>query len=181
MPTLADLDIALPDIKEHRRRKRALKLAMPKVRIWVNPGAPILGIPGDSPGDGIQYLGQVDLRDCEQYEFPWKNNEPSSGTFRLRAEHYIAKKIAQIPNDPNMCKNVIITVDMYGGELRWSGLMTGTPPPTAAPTSSPPPSTTTCSSWTSCWHRPTRRCRCRSSNSQGSTSFSGLRAGAWPP
>ena len=123
MPTLADLDIARPVIKEHRRRKRALKLAMPKVRIWINPGAPILGITGDSPGDGLLYLGQVDLRDCEEYEFPWKNNEPSSGSFRLRSEHYIAKKIAQIPNDPNTCKNVIITVDMYGGTLRWSGLM----------------------------------------------------------
>lgn len=123
MPTLADLDIARPTIKEHRRRKRALKLAMPKVRIWVNPGAPILGVPGDSPGDGLAYLGQVNLRDCDQYEFPWKNNEPSAGNFRLHSDHYIAKKIAQIPNDPNMCKNVIITVDMYGGLLRWSGLM----------------------------------------------------------
>jgi len=123
MPTLADLDIALPEIREHRRRKRALKLAMPKVRVWVNPGAPVLGVAGDSPADGMVYLGQIDLRDTDEYEFPWKNNEPASGTVRLRAEHYIAKKIATIPNDPNMCKNVIVTVDMYGGQLRWSGLM----------------------------------------------------------
>jgi hypothetical protein len=123
MPTLADLDIARPAIREHRRRKQALKKAMPKVRVWVNPGAPILGIPGDSPADGMLYLGQVDLRDCAEYEFPWKNNQGSAGNFRLRGEHYIAKKIASIPNDPNMCKNVIITVDMYGGQLRWSGLM----------------------------------------------------------
>jgi hypothetical protein len=123
MPTLADLDIARPVIKENRARKKALKLAMPKVRIWVNPGAPILGISGDSPADGMLYLGQVDLRDCDQYEFPWKNNQPSAGNFRLRSEHYIAKKIAQIPNNPNMCKNIVITVDMYGGTLRWSGLL----------------------------------------------------------
>lgn len=117
------LDAARTTIKEHRRRKRAYKLAMPKVRLWVNPGAPVLGVPGDSPGDGMLYLGQVDIRDCEEYEFPWKNNESSAGSFKLRAEHYIAKKIAQVPNNPNMCKNIIITVDLYGGQLRWSGLM----------------------------------------------------------
>jgi hypothetical protein len=123
MPTLADLDLALPTIAEHRRRKQAMKRAMPKVRVWVNPGVPQLGVPGDSPGDGMRYLGQVNVRDCDQYSFPWKNNEGSAGNFRLRAEHYIAKKIASIPNDPNLCKNVVITVDMYGGMLRWSGLM----------------------------------------------------------
>lgn len=123
MPTLADLKLAAPTIKEHRRRKRALKTAMPKVRMWINPGSPELGIAGDSPGEGVQYLGQVDLRDCDQYEFPWKNNEPSAGNFRIRAEHYVAKKIARIPNDPSTCKNIIITVDLYGGSLRWSGLL----------------------------------------------------------
>lgn len=116
---------ALPDfaqeearasIKEHRRRKKAMKLAMPKVRLWVNP-------PEGETADGMLYLGQVDLGDCAQYEFPWKNNKASKATMAVRTEHYIAKKIASIPNDPNMCKNVIITVDMYGGTLRWSGLM----------------------------------------------------------
>lgn len=116
MPTLADLDLALPTIREHRHRKLAMKRAMPKVRIWVNP-------PNGETAEGVNYLGQIDLRDCEQYEFPWKNNEPSAGGFKLRAEHYIAKKIALIPNNPDSCKNVIITVDMYGGQLRWSGLM----------------------------------------------------------
>ena len=116
MPTLADLQIALPEIAENRRRKKALKHAMPKVRMWVNP-------PEGETGDGVLYLGQVDLRDCADYEFPWKNNKSSAGRFAVRSEHYIAKKIAAIPNDPDSCKNIIITVDMYGGTLRWSGLM----------------------------------------------------------
>lgn len=116
MPTLADLELAQPAIQEHRRRKRALKNAMPSVRLWVNP-------PGGETGDGLLYLGRVDLRDCDEYEFPFKNNESSAGHFKLRADHYLAKKIASIPNDPNSCKNVIITIDLYGGMLRWSGLM----------------------------------------------------------
>lgn len=113
---LAQLDSAMEDITEHRRRKRALKFSMPKVRLWVNP-------PNGETGDGMIYLGQVDLTDADEYEFPWKNNKSSAGSFSVPANHYIAKKIASIPNDPSMCKNVIITVDMYGGELRWSGLM----------------------------------------------------------
>ena len=116
MPTLADLELARPTIKEHRRRKRALKQAMPSVHLWVNPK-------DGETGDGVQWLGRVDLRDADAYEFPFKNNEASSGTIMVRATHYIAKKIANIPNDPDSCKNVVISVDMYGGTLRWSGLM----------------------------------------------------------
>lgn len=114
--TLADLELARPEIAENRRRKKALKQSMPKVRIWVNP-------PDGETGDGMLYLGQVDLRDCAQYEFPWKNNASSASNFAVRTSHYMAKKIASIPNDPDSCKNVIITVDLYGGTLRWSGLM----------------------------------------------------------
>jgi hypothetical protein len=113
---LEQLRLARPQIAEHRRRKKALKQAMPKVRFWVNP-------PNGETGDGLLYLGQIDLRDCAQYEFPWKNNLGSKGSTAIRAEHYMAKKIAAIPNDPDMCKNIIVTVDLYGGELRWSGLM----------------------------------------------------------
>ncbi|ANM46272.1 minor tail protein [Mycobacterium phage Gattaca] len=116
MPTLADLEIARPTIHEHRRRKKALKQAMPSLHLWVNP-------PDGETGDGLMWLGRVDLRDAEAYEFPFKNNEPSAGTVTVRADHYIAKKVASIPNDPDMCKNVVITVDLYGGTLRWSGLM----------------------------------------------------------
>lgn len=122
-PNLAVIYNARDAIKENRRRKVALKRAMPVVRLWVNPGAPILGVSGDSPGEGMLYLGRVDLRDCDSYEFPFKNNEPSAGNINVRADHYIAKKIVSVPNNPDMCKNVIVTVDMYGGELRWSGLM----------------------------------------------------------
>lgn len=116
MPTLADLDLARPDIRAHRERKRALKQAVPKVRFWINPA-------DGETAEGMLYLGQVDLRDCDEYEFPWKNNEAAQASVNVRATHYICEKIAKIPNDPASCKNVIITVDLYGGTLRWSGLM----------------------------------------------------------
>lgn len=97
-------------------RKRALKNAMPKVRLWVNP-------PEGETGEGLMYLGQIALSDSDNYEFPWKNNKGSSGMVSVHAQHYIAKRIVNIPNDPEFCKNIIVTVDMYGGQLRWSGLM----------------------------------------------------------
>lgn len=110
------LEVSRSARAEHRHRRRAMKQAMPKVRMWINP-------PNGETDDGLLYYGQVDLADSEGYEFPWKNNKGSSGSLELRATHYIAKKVALIPNNPEMCKNVIITVDMYGGALRWSGLM----------------------------------------------------------
>jgi|694.fasta_scaffold26233_5 hypothetical protein len=113
---LKQLDAARPRIQEHLHRKRSLKKAMPKVRLWINP-------PNGETDDGLIYLGQIDLTDSDNYEFPWKNNRSSSGVISVRAGHYLAKKIASIPNDPASCKNVIVTVDMYGGALRWSGLM----------------------------------------------------------
>lgn len=123
MVSLATIELARPSIKEFRRQKRALKQSMPKVQFWVNPGSPVLGVQSDSPGDGMLYLGRVSLADCDSYEFPFKNNEPSAASLHIRADHYIAKKIVSVPNNPDMCKNIIITVDMYGGLLRWSGLM----------------------------------------------------------
>jgi len=116
MSALDLLEAARPEIAEHRRRKKAMKNAMPKVRLWINPD-------NGETDDGLLYLGQVDLGDCANYEFPWKNNEGSAGNFAVRASHYVARKIASIPNDPDRCKNIIITVDCYGGTLRWSGLM----------------------------------------------------------
>lgn len=110
------LDSARISIQEHINRKRALKRSMPKVRLWVNP-------PDGETDNGLVYLGQIYLTDSDSYEFPWKNNRGSSGFVSIRAGHYLAKKIVNIPNDPNFCKNIIITVDMYGGELRWSGLL----------------------------------------------------------
>lgn len=116
MPTLADLDAARPDIRDHRARKRAWKQATPKVQLWINP-------PEGETADGLVYLGQVDLRDCDEYEFPWKNNTAAQASITVRATHYITAKITKIPNDPESCKNVVLTVDLYGGLLRWSGLM----------------------------------------------------------
>jgi hypothetical protein len=86
------------------------------VRLWVNP-------PNGETDDGLLYLGQLHLKDCDEYEFPWKNNAQSAGSFKLHADHYLAHRIVKIPNDPEYCKNIIITVDMYGTALRWSGLL----------------------------------------------------------
>lgn len=113
---LDQLDNARALIAENARRKTVMKQAMPKVRLWVNP-------PNGDTANGLMYLGQIDLTDADNYEFPWKKNKGSQGTMSIRAGHYLAKKITAIPNDPNYCKNVVITVDMYGGALRWSGLM----------------------------------------------------------
>jgi hypothetical protein len=43
--------------------------------------------------------------------------------FEIRDEHYIAMWLKRLPNDPSLRKNVIITVDFYGGVKRWSGIL----------------------------------------------------------
>lgn len=57
-------------------------------------------------------------------EFPWKRNQfGNTGTLRIRLDHYLAKQIINIPDNPDAKKNVVATVDHYGGAVRWSGIL----------------------------------------------------------
>lgn len=91
----------------------AMRRARPLVRLWTNkadssPGLKLMGVAADTISG----------------EFPFKRNQfGSTGTLRLRLDHYLAKWLISIPDNPQAKKNVVITVDHYGGKVRWSGLL----------------------------------------------------------
>lgn len=98
-----------------RDEYRSLRDAKPLIRLWMNDP--------DWSKAGAKYVGRIDIDDTIRGSFPFKNNTPSEGVLELRDDHYISMFLKQLPNDPTLRKNVVITVDFYGGAKRWSGLL----------------------------------------------------------
>ncbi|AHH20861.1 putative bacteriophage protein [Nocardia nova SH22a] len=91
----------------------AMRRARPLPRLWTNKkdGSP-----------GLELMGSAE--DSITGAFPFKRNQfGTSGTLTIRLDHYLAKWLISIPDDPEAKKNVVITVDHYGGKVRWSGLL----------------------------------------------------------
>lgn len=97
-----------------RERHRGIRFSKPRIRIWMN---------NPNGSAGLVYVGSVDYDDTIRGSFPFKNNTPTQGVLELRDEHYMAVWLKKLPNDPELKKNVIITVDFYGGHKRWSGML----------------------------------------------------------
>lgn len=97
-----------------RAQHRAIRRARPLIRLWMNNPT------GD---EGLVYVGRIDYDDTVSGSFPFKNNTPSQGIVTLRDDHPMAIWLKKLPNDPELKKNVVITVDFYGGKKRWSGLL----------------------------------------------------------
>jgi hypothetical protein len=114
MSVLEDtLAAAKVNIAATRAQRRALKMAKPVISLYKNDPS---GAPGLIP------VGRFNVRELPKYNFPTRKNISSQGYLSVRAGHYLAKFIANIPNDPNECKNYVIRVDMYGGAQRWTGM-----------------------------------------------------------
>lgn len=113
-PLVKQLNRIEAECEACRAEHRALRKAKPLIRFWMNK-------PDGSPG--LNYVGRVDYDDTIRGSFPFKNNEPSQGLLELRDDHYMAVWLKKLPNDPDLKKNVVITVDFYGGKKRWSGLL----------------------------------------------------------
>ncbi|MBF6374452.1 Gp37-like protein [Nocardia farcinica] len=91
----------------------AMRRARPVPRLWTNK-------PDGSPG--LVLMGVA--KDSISGEFPWRRNQfGTAGTLRLRMDHHLARWLISIPDDPDAKKNVVITVDHYGGKVRWSGIL----------------------------------------------------------
>lgn len=115
MSSVDTLDLVDLKCTAIRDRHNSLRHARPLIRIWNNNPDPSIA--------GATYVGRIDFDDSIKGSFPFKNNTPTEGTIQLRDDHYIAMWLKQLPNDPAYRKNVIITVDFYGGEKRWSGML----------------------------------------------------------
>lgn len=111
LDSLWEIDTECDQIRD---KHESLRKAVPLIRLWMN----------DPDGSaGAVYVGRADYSDTIKGSFPFKNNTPTQGVLHLRDDHYLAIWLKKVPNDSAMKKNVLITVDFYGGTKRWSGLL----------------------------------------------------------
>lgn len=95
-----------------REAHRAMARTPPLVRLWANP---------TDPAQGLLLRGIA--ADSNAGNFPFKKNRAGTGTLKLRGDHFLARWLMTIPNNPAAKKNVVISVDHMGGRIRWSGLL----------------------------------------------------------
>lgn len=86
----------------------------PYIRIWKNK---------DNGEPGLEYVGRIHYDDTIRASFPFHKNESATGVLELRTDHYISKWIRDVVTSEELKKNIVISVDFYGGEMRWSGLL----------------------------------------------------------
>ena len=108
------LDAISSDCEVWRQKLLDKRRQKPFIRIWKNK---------DDGSPGLEYVGRVDYEDTIRASFPFRKNESAQGVLELRTDHYISKFIRKVVTTPELKKNLVITVDMYGGEMRWSGLL----------------------------------------------------------
>ncbi|WKR36050.1 minor tail protein [Mycobacterium phage Azrael100] len=117
------LDAISQNVEDYRYELDVMRRAKPQITFYRNKaGNGPLG-PADGGGPGLEYYGRVVQQDTIRASFPFKKNVSAQGVLELRFDHYIAEWLRTIPNDPEQCKNVVIRVDMFGGKLRWTGLL----------------------------------------------------------
>jgi hypothetical protein len=97
--------------REQLLNKRKQK---PFIRIWKNK---------DDGSPGLEYVGRIHYDDTIRASFPFRKNESAQGVLEIRTDHYISEWIRSVVMSPELKKNIIITVDFYGGEKRWSGIL----------------------------------------------------------
>ncbi|RBO87020.1 Gp37-like protein [Nocardia puris] len=110
--TLANIDELHAQCQEIRGWYHDLRRLPPHIRLWMNreDGSPGLVLKGRVP-------------ETAAGKFPWRKNQSQPGMLRLRLDHHLARWLTSIPEDPEVKKNVVITVDHMGGAKRWSGLL----------------------------------------------------------
>lgn len=97
-----------------RQRLLDKRRQKPFIRIWKNK---------DNGDEGLEYVGRIHYDDTVRASFPFRKNESAQGVIELRTDHYISEWVRKVVTTEEMKKNIIITVDFYGGEMRWSGLL----------------------------------------------------------
>jgi len=97
--------------REELLNKRKQK---PYIRIWKNK---------DNGTPGLEYVGRIHYDDTIRASFSFRKNESTQGVLEIRTDHYISEWIRSVVMSPELRKNIVITVDFYGGEKRWSGIL----------------------------------------------------------
>lgn len=112
--TTDDLDAIETNVGNWRQQLDFMRRAKPIITFYRNK---------EDGTAGLEYYGRVSYQDTIRASFPFKKNVSAQGVMELRFDHYISEWMRSIPNDPAAKKNVIIRVDMFGGRLRWTGLL----------------------------------------------------------
>jgi hypothetical protein len=143
MPTLANLDTISQECEDYRHELDVMRRAKPMITFYRNKAnadpdlvggiinnIPILGplvdgLRGPAAGadPGLEYYGRVIYQDTIRSSWPFKKNQSAQAILELRYDHYISEWIRTVPNDPEQCKNIVVRVDLFGGKLRWTGLL----------------------------------------------------------
>jgi hypothetical protein len=110
----SNLDLISTECETWRDILLTKRKVKPYIRIWKNRQD---GLPG------LEYVGRIHYDDTIRASFPFRKNESAQGVIELRTDHYMSKLIREIVVTPELKKNLVITVDFYGGEMRWSGLL----------------------------------------------------------
>lgn len=112
--TVSDLDDIETSVSEWRQQLDFMRRSKPIITFYRNKA---------DGSAGLEYYGRVSYQDTIRASFPFKKNVSAQGVMELRFDHYISEWMRSIPNDPNQKKNVVVRVDMFGGRLRWTGLL----------------------------------------------------------
>jgi len=111
---LSRLDSAKSACDEWREKLLNKRKQKPYIRIWKNK---------DNGDPGLEYVGRIHYDDTIRASFPFRKNEAAQGVLEIRTDHYISEFIRKVVISEELKKNIVITVDFYGGEMRWSGML----------------------------------------------------------
>lgn len=108
------LDSINGSVGDWRQKLEFMRRAKPLITFYRNK---------EDGSEGLEYYGRVSYQDTIRASFPFKKNVSAQAVLELRFDHYISEWLRTVPNDPAAKKNIIIRVDMFGGKLRWTGLL----------------------------------------------------------
>ncbi|CAN5147508.1 hypothetical protein BH11ACT6_BH11ACT6_34980 [soil metagenome] len=75
-----------------------------------------------TPGEkGLKPIGRLPYQVCTKAKLPRKKNITATAQLHWRLDHWLARELIKTPNDPDICKNIILVVRR--GKRQWSGLM----------------------------------------------------------
>lgn len=110
---LSVLDQIEADCARLRTRDEGWKRAEPE--IWM-----MRAIPGEI---GLKPIGRLDYKAATKGKLPRKNNIVGTAVLNWRLDHWLARELIKTPNDPDVCKNIVLVVRYNGGRSQWSGLL----------------------------------------------------------
>lgn len=75
-----------------------------------------------TPGEvGLKPIGRLPYQVATKGQLPRKKNVTATAVMAWRLDHWLARELIKTPNDPDVCKNIVLVVRR--GNRQWSGLL----------------------------------------------------------